>query len=989
MRKNPLFPVLFALGISGTALSAATPVDIRQGLVAYWPLEETADGITTADLSPFGNHLGLVNMDGSNFVPGRRGNAAQFNGTDELLSKIYEPGADIGLPVSPTRRFTVAFWVNGVGATQGGAGAGDRRVFSEGSTNSTTPLFNLGTDSAAAATRTNVLDVFIRNDGNTAVVSHRKTVGMPFDGTWHHIAYVQNDSTVRVYIDGVADATDFNFGAATLTLNTVSLGGIQRATAGSYYAGLIDDVAVWERPLSEAEVLEHRDNGLTTPIGEYPPLVIVDPVGATLNRGDNYQLTALAVGNRPVSYQWLKDNAEIPGAVSRTYTILNASAADAGEYALRVSNLEGAGTSAVATIVVLPDPAPDLANGLISYWPLDTVDEASATTPDLYSGNPFTRTFLSLLELVPGNAGLSNALHFEAAITQYAQRLGGFPAYNNTNHSLSFWVKGDGAAQFDVRVYAESSTNLNAANQLFTFGTVASPGGTGMRVFIRNDAGATLLAQNSVRPVFDGAWHHVVWTDSNGTARVYIDGLQDPANFRYTRGPLSLNTTTIGGILRAAAGNFFTGDIDEVAVWNRTLSFTEVNQIFAGRVPAPITILPPEITKQPRNVEVFEGADVILSVEALGTAVQYQWRKEGVDIPDATNSVLIYTAAVPGDSGVYTVRVSNSAGALVSDPATVTVIDITDATTGLVAYWPLDTVAGTTTPDTVNGNDLTLVNMDNSNLVVGRRGNALAFNGADELAVRDHTVTPSVGLPLIRHNALTVALWVNGVGNAQPTTPSNGDRRVFSEGSTTNNAPLFNLGTDNANASFSGDIYIRNDANAAQIEHLKTVAPVFDGAWHHFAYVENNGVGQFYVDGVLDGTSVNYTRTPLTPNTTSIGGIVRAAQSHWFLGQLDDVAVWRRALTASEINYVMNNGAVPPPLFRVGNIQVTETTITLTFTVPDPGSFYCVEQADSLTDPNWAAAPGATLIGPDGFTYQAQIPRTDGALRFYRINHCP
>src|SRR5262245_61690195 len=86
--------------LGATTASAAAPVDIRQGIVSYRPLDETPNGLTTLDQSPFGNHLNLIAMDSSNFVPGRRGNAAQFNGADELLSRIYTAGSGSGLPVT-------------------------------------------------------------------------------------------------------------------------------------------------------------------------------------------------------------------------------------------------------------------------------------------------------------------------------------------------------------------------------------------------------------------------------------------------------------------------------------------------------------------------------------------------------------------------------------------------------------------------------------------------------------------------------------------------------------------------------------------------------------------------------------------------------------------------------------------------------------------------------------------------------------------------
>src|SRR6185436_4520430 len=219
----------------------------------------------------FHHNLNLVNMDASNFVPGRYNNAAQFNGTDEILTKIYTVGSDIGLPIWGALRYTVALWVKGVGATQGGTGAGDRRVFAEGSTTDTDPIFDIGTDSAAVAARTNVVDMFIRNDTGGTSFNHLKSRGMAFDGTWHHIAWVENDGACRLYIDGQLDATTFNYTRPVLTMNTIALGGLQRATAATFFNGQIDDAAIWERTLTQCEIQQVMTNSLQTPIPGFPP----------------------------------------------------------------------------------------------------------------------------------------------------------------------------------------------------------------------------------------------------------------------------------------------------------------------------------------------------------------------------------------------------------------------------------------------------------------------------------------------------------------------------------------------------------------------------------------------------------------------------------------------------------------------------------------------------------------------------------------------
>ncbi len=59
-----------------------------------------------------------------------------------------------------------------------------------------------------------------------------------------------------------------------------------------------------------------------------------------------------------------------------------------------------------------------------------------------------------------------------------------------------------------------------------------------------------------------------------------------------------------------------------------------------------------------------------------------------------------------------------------------------------------------------------------------------------------------------------------------------------------------------------------------------------------------------------EGFNFNY-------NDTTIGGILRASASHWVTGLIDDVALWKRALTETEINDVRLNG-VPRP----GNVAL-------------------------------------------------------------------
>jgi uncharacterized delta-60 repeat protein len=79
------------------------------------------------------------------------------------------------------------------------------------------------------------------------------------------------------------------------------------------------------------------------------------------------------------------------------------------------------------------------------------------------------------------------------------------------------------------------------------------------------------------------------------------------------------------------------------------------------------------ITAQPASLTVCERGSATLSVTATGTALSYQWRKNGDLIDGATNSSLTINPVETGDAGAYDVLVSGACGMIISEPATLTV----------------------------------------------------------------------------------------------------------------------------------------------------------------------------------------------------------------------------------------------------------------------------------------------------------------------------
>jgi hypothetical protein len=83
----------------------------------------------------------------------------------------------------------------------------------------------------------------------------------------------------------------------------------------------------------------------------------------------------------------------------------------------------------------------------------------------------------------------------------------------------------------------------------------------------------------------------------------------------------------------------------------------------------------PTITVQPTNATVTLGQTATFSVTATGSGTAgYQWQKNAANIPGATSSSYTTPATTAADSGsTFDVVVSDSAGSITSNPATLSV----------------------------------------------------------------------------------------------------------------------------------------------------------------------------------------------------------------------------------------------------------------------------------------------------------------------------
>jgi hypothetical protein len=586
-----------------------------------------------------------------------------------------------------------------------------------------------------------------------------------------------------------------------------------------------------------------------------------------------------------------------------------------------------------------------LTNGLVAYWSFDTTDGTS--TPDLALNNSLF-LFNSPANGASGNTvrNTGNCFTFNGS-SQYLDlshstnfAATGLPVYTTHGYTMAFWVNGPVQAANHIIF---SDNNFNNGGLLFEFNTST---GAKIRVNVRDDNNVTRLSNvTSTGNAFDNTWHHIAWTDTNGAAKLYIDGNLD-SSFSYTASaaPPTGNVLSVGALVRSSGvGNYFNGSVDEVMAWNRVLSQTEIQNAMSNGIPGPIVATPPTVVNQPANHTNSLGDMVLLSANVFGNQpMSYQWLSNGMVVPNQTNSTLeLYTLTSPG-TNFYSLFATNSAGSNTTSVASVVVSPdpAANLNLGMVSYWPTDTISNSTsTPDLVSQNDFQLANMSGTNLVSGEFGNALAFDGATQYGI-EATGTPIYDVS----TTYTVALWVKG-----PSGRAN--EQVFANGHTNGN--YFFIGPDNAGATGKADVRI----NPGLGDTLST-ATAFDGTWHHVVWVDQNGSGLLYIDGNLDPTPYNYTHGTLgsvSLTNTTVGALVANSLRDFYAGSVDDVGTWNRRLTYTEIQTIYHSGIPAPPV-------IVKPSISPIITVPASLS-NDVYQGDTVSF-------SASVSGTSPFSYQ-------------------
>ena len=930
--------------------------------ISRWNFEET-NGVLALDSA--GVNLGTL-VNGPVRVPGRVGSGALlFDGVDDQVRVPDHPSLHL------TTNWSVSMWFKPSQLLN--ASSGRRDLFQKFA--SYWLLFNFPSGDGKLA--------FVFNTGSPILKS--TTTSWP-SNQWQHVAATYDGAMMRLYINGVLEASTPTNALPAHNTSPLEIGG--GTLYRNFFRGCVDDVRLFCTNLAPATVRAIYDGSTILPppppvntpplISDIPNITLITnttslPLPFTTSDGQtpNAALVVTATSDN----QALLPNANILLANYITNRVVQVTPApnQTGVAIVTVTVTDGGGMTNADTFTVnVTAPTPPTTGCLISHW---NFEEGSGNTAfDVADSNPGT-----LVGSPVRAPGLSGAALFFNGVDNYVN----VPDSNSldlTNQfSISLWFKPN-------TLLDGNSGRHDLLKKFLSYWFIFNyPGNDGKLTFVLN-SGAPVV-KSTTASWASGQWHHAVATYDGANLKLYVNGALE-GSIATTAVPVK-NTAPlqIGG--NSDQGYYFSGGMDEVRLYGCALTAADISGLYnqgGATNPPPAQNTPPTISDiSDRTIAAnsntgdipFTVSDAQTSAGSLSvTAI-------------STNTTLVPNGNLQlgGSSGARTIRVTPAANLTGVTLVTVTVSDgvfstndtflvtVTNApppppsgTNLLISRWQFDEGSGNTALDSFGPNLGTLVNSPSR--VGGQVGSGgLLFNG-----VNQHVNVPDSN-SLDLSNRFTIAFWF------KPSVLLNG---------TSGRKDLLQK-------FLSYWILLNYPANDGKIAFVlnsgnplvkSTTASWNSNQWYHLAATYDGVTMRLYINGVLEGSAPSVVLPNNTTNPLQFGG--NTTQPYWFPGAMDDVRLYGNPLAADAIAAVMSGFQ---PLLPPGGLVTTPATLAIS-TEPEndlvvlkwaaqAGRSYHVEYTDDLTAGDWTALPGNVTV--TGTTARAEDTLGLSTQRFYRV----
>jgi hypothetical protein len=352
-----------------------------------------------------------------------------------------------------------------------------------------------------------------------------------------------------------------------------------------------------------------------------------------------------------------------------------------------------------------------------SKWGIALEGEGAPTdiTTGLMAHIPFDENFGNIASDVSGNNRHATLVNFDTNDSWIQGKIVGALELDGTNDWISVPVSL--GVNYTFSLWLKTQDDRTAYNNRYDFsvGIFVGPNGTyglslnGGKLLYSYATGSNL----SSSLIDHGNWVHLCGTRSknvpnngnSGYFELFINGTKESGEQK-NENPNFGSSAYIGRVFDGPSPSntpkFLTGTVDDLRVYNRTLSGTEIKALYdLGSKPLASTTydnvyprltltpvnnsvttahltdqilkyLKPEITIQPQTASVPASGSTTLSASAEGKYLNYQWQKDGIDIGGETNATLVVSDYNGTQhDGNYTITISNDFGSVISAPAEV------------------------------------------------------------------------------------------------------------------------------------------------------------------------------------------------------------------------------------------------------------------------------------------------------------------------------
>src|SRR6476661_1999443 len=794
-------------------------------------------------------------------------------------------------------------------------------------------------------------------------------------GAWHHVVASFDGTTRRLYLDGTQVAADNPAGHAVPNANNLRIASTcPTSCGGEYFPGSIDEVRVWNRALTAAEV--------SSSAGKVNPTSLAGlVVRYALNEGSG-TTTAEFLGNGGSGTLVNAPTWTTPGiAYSTPMTVLT------------VSDANGNTSRAAASVTVQDNLAPTVVTQNISVQ-LSAAGTASITAAQVNNGSSDNCTTAGNLTLSVSPSSFTCANATARTANQYALDFDGNNDYVNLGGG-NILTGGSYTKEAWVYANANSCRNILSANnqhQLWLQGNLQA-GNSNAYGTVQDPSGAFPL----------NTWIHVAVTydQPTSTMRLYRNGTLVATN---TAAP-----TYTGGLIQIGAhgnGCNFDGLIDEVRIWNSARSAAQIaatkDVTLAGNEAGLLAYYNFENGPNSGTLADVSGNGRTGTLTNMATATA--WVASTAPITGGTGTTVTLTVSdANGNSSTGTALVSviappaatitslNPASAGAGAVVTVTGTNLS-AATGLTVNGVAATISNLTAtsftfvvPATATGSGNVVVNMPCSQTVSSpftvmvAPGNALAFDGVGDLVAIPNN--PAFSLT----TAITLEAWVRTTVTTEQYITTKAENSWY-------------LALNGAGAAPGRLSFYLNNVSTGSGGWLYGTTNLADGRWHHVAGTYDGTTLRMYVDGVQENSRTVTATIPTGGSPVYIGN--RPTFPLWN-GSIDELRIHSQALTAAQIQADMVSTSTSPGLVAYFNFDQgtpSGNNAGLTTLYDRSGTYAATLTAFNLSNgnstSNWVesyamvrpTATAATAVTATGFTTNWTAPVIGTVDNGYRID---